>query len=71
VAYRPGSRMTFSEPGRMLAFAPAKMVIGGMSGETMTERCLAAGRCADAAAAAGATSPPELAASASVAHARH
>jgi hypothetical protein len=63
--------MAFSESGRMLAFAPFKMVIGGMSAEIMTERCLAAGRCADVAAAAGASALPDLPASVGVAHARH
>jgi hypothetical protein len=71
VAYGPGPRMAFSEYGRMLAFAPFKVVIRGMSAEIMTERCLAAGHCADVAAAAGAWAPPDLPASAGIAHARH
>ena len=71
VAYGPGPRMAFSEYGRMLAFAPFKVVIRAMSTEIMTERCLAAGHCADVAAAAGAWAPPDLPASAGIAHARH
>jgi hypothetical protein len=42
-----------------------------MSAEIMTERFLAAGHCADVAAAAGAWAPPDLPASAGIAHARH
>jgi hypothetical protein len=71
VAYGPGPRMAFSEYGRMLAYAPFKVVIRGMSAEIMTERCLAAGHCADVAAAADAWAPPDLPASAGIAHARH
>jgi hypothetical protein len=62
--------MAFSEYGRMLAFAPFKVGIRGMSAEIMTERCLAAGHCADVA-AAGARAPPDVPASAGIGHARH
>ncbi len=71
MAYGPEPRMAFSEYGRMLAFAPFKVAIRGMSAGIMTERCLAAGHCADVAAAAGAWAPPDLPASSGIAHAYH
>ena len=71
MAYGPGPRMAFSEYGRMLAFAPFKVAIRGMSADIMTERCQAAGHCADVSAAAGAWAPPDLPASLGIAYARH
>ena len=55
----------------MLAFALFKVVIRGMSAEIMTERCLPAVHCVDVAAAACVWAPPDLPASAGIAHARH